>query len=195
MKFLVAVDSSDNALEAFNTTLKLTTPRSKGGNDEIILFSVAERDIVWLGVLECNSSLVDRAHRLEDKGVKSLLAGFAVRCAQVEVQHKLVMSQGGNVGETVCQACTKYSPDCLVIGRRGLSSAKRLIYGSTSRYCVDNAPCSVLVVKSSHISSRELHQNIYISASEELVSSEMEKIEVFTPYNQPSLISPLHCVN
>jgi len=195
MKFLVAVDSSDNALEAFNSTLKLTTPHSKGGNDEIIIFSVAERDIVWLGVLECNASLVDRARRLEDKGVKSILAGFAVRCAQEGVQYKLLMSQGGNIGDTICQACIKYSPDCLVIGRRGLSSAKRLIYGSTSRYCVDNAPCSVLVVKSSQVSSRELHQSIYMAASEDFVSSEMEKIDIFTPNNQSSFISPLRCVS
>jgi len=194
MKFLVSVDSSDNALEAFNTALKLTTPQSKGGNDEIVIFSVAEREIVWLGVLECNTSLVDRAHKLEDKGVKSILAGYAARCAQAGVKYTLIMSQGGNIGDTICQACTKYSPDCLVIGRRGLSSAKRFIYGSTSRHCVDNASCSVLVVKHSQASSRELHNNIYRAANNEFIISQMDRIETFTP-NASSSMSPLRCVS
>jgi len=147
-----------------------------------------------LGVLECNSSLVDRAHKLEDKGVKSILAGYAVRCAQAGVKYTLVMSHGGNIGDTICQACTKYSPDCLVIGRRGLSAAQRFIYGSTSRHCVDNASCSVLVVKHSQVSSRELHQNMYKAADDEFISSQMDRIEAFTP-NTSSSISPMRCVS
>jgi len=191
MKYLVAVDSSDNALEAFNTTLQLATTNSTG-EVELVVFSVAERDVVWLGLLECNSTIVDRARRLEDKGVKSILASFAVSCAHAGVKYKLVMSQGGHIGDTICQACTKYTPDCLVIGRRGLSTAKRLIYGSTSRYCVDNAPCSVLVVKSTQTASRESHQNLYLSAGDAFITSEKEKIEVFGPVHAHS--SALRCL-
>jgi len=123
MKYLVAVDSSDNALEAFEVVLSIAHKE-----DEVVIFTVAEHEIVWLGVLECNTSLVDRARRAEYKGSKMLLVNFAIRCAQAGIKYKLVMSQGGNVGETICSACEKYETKCLAVGRRGMSPAKRLFF-------------------------------------------------------------------
>jgi len=35
----------------------------------------------------------------------------------------------------------------LVIGRRGMGKIKRLLVGSTSRYCVEHANCNVMVIK------------------------------------------------
>ena len=78
MKYLVAVDSSHNALEAFEAVLGLMHKEE----DDLVIFSVAEHEIVWLGVLECNSSLVDRARKVEHKGTKMILVNFGFRCAQ-----------------------------------------------------------------------------------------------------------------
>ncbi len=37
--------------------------------------------------------------------------------------------------------------DTLVIGRRGMNTFQRLVTGSVSKYCLENADCNVLVVK------------------------------------------------
>mmetsp|Transcript_38071 Transcript_38071/g.52871 ORF Transcript_38071/g.52871 Transcript_38071/m.52871 type:complete len:140 (+) Transcript_38071:330-749(+) len=54
----------------------------------------------------------------------------------------------GDVGEVVCSYITDHQIDFLVMGRRGgLGALKRLILGSSSKYCIENADCNVVIVK------------------------------------------------
>jgi hypothetical protein len=45
------------------------------------------------------------------------------------------------------------------MGRRGLSGVKRIFMGSTSRYCVEHADCSVLVIKEDVEIDKEKEEN------------------------------------
>jgi len=176
---MVAVDFSENAIEAFDTVVNLVRKEE----DDVIIFSVAEHEIVWLGVLECNASLIDRARKVEHKGTKMNLVNFALRCAAEGIKYKLVMSQGGSIGETICNVCIKYEVNCLVVGRRGMSLQKK-IFGSTSKYCVDNVPCSVLVVKDTRPEAKSTHHKLVTAHAEgvheDLIMGELHKIELFS---------------
>ncbi len=53
----------------------------------------------------------------------------------------------GPVKETLLYAVSRYHPDMLVVGSRGLSRIKKLLLGSVSEAMVRYAGCPVLVMK------------------------------------------------
>lgn len=55
---------------------------------------------------------------------------------------------GGDPAEEIIRLANIYSADLIVLGNRGLTGVKRILEGSVSSQVVEDAPCSVLVVKS-----------------------------------------------
>lgn len=53
----------------------------------------------------------------------------------------------GNPAEEIIRLANIYKADLIVIGSRGLTGVKRILQGSVSSQVVEEAPCSVLVVK------------------------------------------------
>lgn len=53
----------------------------------------------------------------------------------------------GDPAEEIIRLANIYNADLIVIGSRGLTGMKRIIQGSVSSQVVENAHCSVLVVK------------------------------------------------
>lgn len=53
----------------------------------------------------------------------------------------------GDPAEEIIRLANIYQADLIVIGSRGLTGVKRIIQGSVSSQVVENAHCSVLVVK------------------------------------------------
>ncbi len=53
----------------------------------------------------------------------------------------------GDPAEEIIRLANIYKADLIVIGSRGLTGVKRIIQGSVSSQVVEEAPCSVLVVK------------------------------------------------
>lgn len=53
----------------------------------------------------------------------------------------------GNPAEEIIRLANIYQADLIVIGSRGLTGVKRILQGSVSSQVVEDAPCSVLVVK------------------------------------------------
>lgn len=53
----------------------------------------------------------------------------------------------GDPSEEIIRLANIYHADLIVIGSRGLTGLKRIIQGSVSSQVVEQAPCSVLVVK------------------------------------------------
>lgn len=53
----------------------------------------------------------------------------------------------GEPAEEIIRIANIYQADLIVIGSRGLTGVKRIIQGSVSSQVVENANCSVLVVK------------------------------------------------
>jgi nucleotide-binding universal stress UspA family protein len=53
----------------------------------------------------------------------------------------------GDPAEEIIRLANIYQADLIAIGSRGLTGVKRIIQGSVSSQVVENAPCSVMVVK------------------------------------------------
>lgn len=53
----------------------------------------------------------------------------------------------GDPSEEIIRLANIYQADLIVIGSRGLMGVKRILQGSVSSQVVEDAPCSVLVVK------------------------------------------------
>lgn len=53
----------------------------------------------------------------------------------------------GDPAEEIIRLANIYKADLIVIGSRGLTGVKRILQGSVSSQVVEEAPCSVLVVK------------------------------------------------
>lgn len=51
----------------------------------------------------------------------------------------------------ICQIAEKKKSDVIILGRRGMSSFKRALLGSTSNYVVEHAQCDVLVTKGENL--------------------------------------------
>jgi len=52
-----------------------------------------------------------------------------------------------NPGVMLCKAISQYGIHICVVGRRPLGGVQRFFAGSTSKYLVEHADCTVIVVK------------------------------------------------
>jgi nucleotide-binding universal stress UspA family protein len=135
---LVALDASEIADRVIQTLKELLLP----ANSTIILchvFPTPESEI---------ELPADRPH--VDSPTFSYL--------QVEKQLQLYQGQlpcesevelvTGDPAEEIIRLANIYKVDLIIIGSRGLTGIKRIVQGSVSSQVVEQAPCSVLVVKS-----------------------------------------------
>jgi nucleotide-binding universal stress UspA family protein len=53
----------------------------------------------------------------------------------------------GNPGRIICEVARNWQADLIVVGRRGRQGLCELLLGSTSKYVVHHAPCSILTVQ------------------------------------------------
>ncbi len=53
----------------------------------------------------------------------------------------------GDPAQEIIRLTNIYHADLIIIGSRGLTGVKRILQGSVSSQVVEDAPCSVLVVK------------------------------------------------
>jgi nucleotide-binding universal stress UspA family protein len=136
-KWMVALDGSDNAREAFYTTLNLMDKR----RDELFLVSTVQSTPVSVGGYQKYSDEIEETHR-------KYLLDYGRRCDEEGVRYyNPILARGSHIGRMICAAAEKKGVDFLVVGRRGMNRFSRLVAGSTSKHLMENAPCNVIVVK------------------------------------------------
>jgi len=140
MKYMVAIDGSQNAKDAFETALMMMNPKE----DELFIITVAERFALDIGPLKGINHKVEQTQRgfLSSYNAKAKERGFKPHC---------ILGKAGSVGELLCQAVEKKKIDFLVLGRRGMSRGKRLLAGSVSKHVMEHADCNVIVVKGNYL--------------------------------------------
>lgn len=146
-KILVPVDGSEISLKAADEAVEL----AKKFGSEVTFLSVVERVVPFygVGIGAPNVSEVEVETEIE----KSKLACYDGLLDFLIEKYKdsgLVLKSKtlqGIIDEEIEDFAKDGQFDLIVMGRKGLSAARRFFAGSTTRKIVDAGPCSVLIVK------------------------------------------------
>ena len=144
---LLCTDGSAEALGALAAGLDLL-----GRDHEFVLVSVMdapdEASLVGSGHAGAEMSMkeyneqVAEAHEAAQRAIEEAQNEFGLVGTEVRIVP-------GKPGEAICQLASELSAEAVVVGSRGRGGLKRLFLGSVSDHVARNAPCSVVVTKSS----------------------------------------------
>ena len=142
--YLVAVDQSKCAEEAFNSVIKAMDHDV----DTLCVLSVAEDVSPTIGAPPYSDvSYIVAANREIEAAARKLLKQYGEKAKKANVDCTLLLGHG-YPRSVIIEEATKRQVDEIWIGRRGMSKLKRVFIGSHSRYVIENAPCTVHVVHS-----------------------------------------------
>jgi len=145
MKFVVAIDFSDNAKKAFDTALRLANP----SRDEMVLVTIVEhleKGVVTSIMVDCDYNLLDKANKHRGKEAAALVVEFEQLCDAAKIPHRSII-QVGDPKVLICAVVESEKADHLFVGSRGLGTLAGLVLGSVSDYCVKHANTVVTVVR------------------------------------------------
>jgi nucleotide-binding universal stress UspA family protein len=140
-KFAVAIDGSKNGASALDYAIDLT----KRYSGELTVVVVAPIVPIYIAPTEpfvpaaVPASQVAQYRQLAEAAVQKAKSGGVGGVTGVTYE--------GVVVDEIVNHLEEHPADLLVIGSRGLSTAKRIVLGSVSSGVVNHAPCPVLVVR------------------------------------------------
>ena len=151
MKMLVCIDGSEQSLHALGKAYEIA---SQCGVNEVALLHVYEniKRSYWLSTDEGYSPSekeLERIENVEDQVIAKkkemlLKAAHKFESNGIVVEKKLLQ---GHVSHTIIREADDGNYDMIVIGSRGLGGLKKIFLGSVSNAVLQEAHCSVLVVK------------------------------------------------
>lgn len=134
MRVLVATDGSECSYEAARQFIKLT--------------HATRHDITALHVVPLLTVGRTTDYLLMEEERAGLAALYTVRSIFSDVAiHVETELRQGIPADTILQMAREGGYDLIVLGHRGRGGFREYLLGSVSRTIVQNAPCSVLVVK------------------------------------------------
>lgn len=152
-KALIPIDGSEYSLKAIEIASKIIDP----DDGEAIVLTVVEP-----GVMQMPQTYLERI-TLYDASIPPVVlpkgahdqalerASLIVTKAQEILTSSGLRAEGrvlrGDPVKTIVQEAKKEQVDIIIIGSRGNSGVAKLLLGSVSSRVVQEAPCSVLVVK------------------------------------------------
>lgn len=136
-KILAAYDGSKESEKAVLTAIGL----ARGFGSSLTIIAVVP-ELYFAEVAE-----LDRMRILDtlSKDAKAALAGLRKQATGISRIKTLIKS--GSPAVEILDAAEKMKASLIVTGSHGRHGARRFLLGSVSSKIVDNAPCSVLVVK------------------------------------------------
>ncbi|HEY9850544.1 MAG TPA: universal stress protein [Leptolyngbyaceae cyanobacterium] len=134
---LVALDSSELSEQVIQTLEEIQLqPATKVILSHVI--APSETDVEWTA---------DRPHpNSEELFYRQIEKQLQSYQPNLPCQSELEIVTG-DPAEEIIRLANIYQADLILIGSRGLTGLKRILQGSVSSQVVENAPCSVLVVK------------------------------------------------
>lgn len=110
-----------------------------------------ESKVIFAHVISSNEyepgSSADRPHGvLEDLPYRQIEKQLQIYQSQLPCQSELEIVSG-DAAQEIVRLANIYHADLIIIGSRGLKGITRILQGSVSSQVVEEAPCSVLVVK------------------------------------------------
>jgi nucleotide-binding universal stress UspA family protein len=141
MKFLVAIDGSDNSLRALTQAVSLA--RQIGATGEVVLVN-AHDDIAFRGPSQFvgKQAVDDYLSELADRELQS-----AVAAAQASGLTFKVAKVRGHVAEAILKVASEQGVDMIVLGSKGRSALQDLLVGSVAQHVLARSAVPVLLVK------------------------------------------------
>lgn len=133
-KILVAYDGSESARRALDEAASFART-----GDTVTVVSVAE---VLPQVGRAGAMLVPEEHEERQRELAEATTILKERGVEAEA-----VERRGEAATMILDEAEKEGADLIVIGTRGLNSAKRWLLGSVSTKVLHHAPCNVLVVR------------------------------------------------
>jgi len=144
MKYLIAVDTTENSKYAFRIAKKNFFTEK----DHVYILTVAEQassypfeDILNFGSTESYEEMNQKLEEL----YSDLLKRFGRKLTRSSIPHTCLMAKG-TIRDVICRQAQDLDADLVILGRRALGAFERTFIGSTSQYCVHNLTCSVVVI-------------------------------------------------
>ena len=140
-RIAVAIDGSANGRAALETAIDL----AKRYESELLVISVAPLIPVYVTAAE---PYIPATVPQDELSRYRVIVDEAVRHAEeAGVKNATGICDEGVVVDEILSHLERHPTDLLVVGSRGLSTARRLLLGSVSNALVNHAPCPVLVVR------------------------------------------------
>ena len=143
MKVLLGVDFSRDSKKAFRFLSEIQFSASS----ELFLFHVAGGQEVF----SLSRAMLGDLRKLRDKTLvraKRNLEKIREKFLKSRLTTQVVVKEG-NPGKEILSFFDKKGIDLAVLGTRGNSGLKRFLLGSVSEWILEEAPCSVLIVRGS----------------------------------------------
>ncbi|MEP1520235.1 universal stress protein [Ascidiaceihabitans sp.] len=138
---LVAVDGSDGGARALNYARE----RAKLGGAKLIVTYVIEWSPYSFNTPEENAERHKRREEEIERATSGVVEPAATLVAGDGIQFETVVRHGPPA-ETLIKLAEKYGVQQIVIGRRGQSGIKSLLFGSVASNLVQTSPVPVVVV-------------------------------------------------
>jgi nucleotide-binding universal stress UspA family protein len=185
MKYLLAVDGSDQSLDAARAFEALTPAESLK-----VLHVVSVPGIpypaIGVNVAKDLAMTVERAMKEEGERVLDQ-AESLLPLHSGAVSKQLEM---GTPAESILKVAQDDNVDLVVMGARGLGRIQEQIFGSVSHRVMTHAPCSTLLVKQPVRSIKNLLVPIDAQEDADAILSFFKKI----PFREPCSITVLHVI-
>lgn len=138
---LVALDGSDGS----NRALRYASERAKAAGAKLILTYVIEWSPYSFNTPEENAERHKRREQEIDRAKSSIVAPAAKSLEASAIACETVVRHG-HPAQTLIELAEEYGAQQIVIGRRGQSGFKDLIFGSVAGSLVQTSPIPVVVV-------------------------------------------------
>ena len=141
-KILAAVDGSEPSKRAFEHALFL----AKECNASLLLVNVAD---IFERAGSGSKKLEEIAKKIEEGEIdnKTMLRRFESQAKEYGIRDVNTIKQRGNAAEEILKIADEEKVDLIVLGSRGLSTAKEFLLGGVSHKVVHHAKCPVTIVR------------------------------------------------
>jgi nucleotide-binding universal stress UspA family protein len=138
-RILIAVDSSDYAMKAFEYAIQLALAL----NAKVFVVHVVQNPAMTVDALVSVSELKTS---FKKQGSKLLTSLSSIAEAKFGMKVETILEEG-DPPKVILDTAKKFNANIIVIGSRGLSQIKELLLGSVSHSVTKDADIPVLVVK------------------------------------------------
>jgi nucleotide-binding universal stress UspA family protein len=137
-RVLVAVDSSDYAMKAFEYAIQL----ARAVNAKVFVVHVVQNPAMTNALV----SVSELKASFKKQGMKLLTSLSSISEAKFGMTVETILEEG-DPPKVILDTAKKFNANMIVIGSRGLSQIKELFLGSVSHNVTKHADIPVLVVK------------------------------------------------